>query len=365
MDGKHLSSVDLAAIVTELQVLEGGKISQLYDYGLKGILLQVHLSGEGKHFLRILPGAWLNLTSKEDVPLHPSGFCLQLRKYLENSRITKIQQHDSERIAILHCQKEREYQFIIEFFSHGNIILTDAQTNTIIAVQERHVWKDRSIQPGETYQPPPAAKNWKTIREEELSILLQQSGKKNVAGTLAMELGVGGMTAEDLCRRAEVDKRKLPAAVAVMGQSQVQRLFAALQEIKQLITVPKGYRYEQEIMPYPLRDVTISQITATFNEALNTVSATEKKSPYEKKKRALETQITLQQEAITHLQEKATEETRRGELIYENYSELQQLISRTREMKKDHSWEEVARELRTNKIVKMVNLKEKTVMITI
>ena len=356
---KNISSVELAALLQELQGLVKGRISQLYNYG-QGFLFQLHTL-LGKQFLRILPGKFLNLTQKEQVPLAPSSFCMQLRKYLENATVTRIEQWEGERIAILRIQKDQEYLLLIEFFSQGNVILTDAHLQ-IIAVQERQEWKDRVLKPGETYHPPPSPANWKTITEAELLSLLQRSQKKSIIIALARELGLGGTAAEEICRRSGVSKEIPPSATLPV---QARQLCQSLETLRTAIQHPQGYVYAEDITPYPLQDRKPEQVTATFNEALNLLRPAEKISPYQKKKSSLEKQILFQQEAIAHLQEKIVQESRKGELIYENYPELQQLLLQIQELRKASSWEETAQQIKKDKRIKNMDLREKKVMITL
>src|SRR3989344_5297745 len=209
---KSLASIELAAIVNELQFLVKGKISKIYDYGEKELLLQLHAQNQGKQLLRIIPGKLLNLTDKKESQMSPTGFCMQLRKYLDNASIISISQKDGERIVIIEVEKKEKYSLIIELFSTGNIIFTD-ENNTIIGSLNRQIWKDRVVKQGEKYVFPASRGNWKNISSEQLSAILHSSDKRNLATSLAIELSLGGVYAEELCKCAEVSKDLLPAEV--------------------------------------------------------------------------------------------------------------------------------------------------------
>ena len=239
MTKKSLSSIELAAIINELQFLAGGKLSQIYDHGDKELLLQIHAPHKGKQLLRIIPGKLLNLTQKKDPPLKPSSFCMQLRKHLDNASITTISQKGSERILIMELQKENTFFLIIEFFSKGNIALT-TEDYQIIGVLQQEVWKDRTVKVGGKYVFPGSLTNWKDVSSTELFDLLQKSNKKNVATALAIELNLGGVYAEEICLRSDVDKTLLPGEI---GPEMAKHLAAALQEIIALIGNPQGNIY--------------------------------------------------------------------------------------------------------------------------
>ena len=112
MPKKAISSLELAALVNELQFLVQGKISQIYHQEKKEMLLQLHARGRGKELLKIISGKWLCLTGMKLVPLRPSGFCMQLRKYINNAVIKDIYQKDAERIVVFELEKEKRYSLI-------------------------------------------------------------------------------------------------------------------------------------------------------------------------------------------------------------------------------------------------------------
>ncbi len=354
---KNISSVELAAIIHELQFLVGGKLSQIYDYEEKALLLQVHVPHQGKLYLRILPGKFLNVTQKKESPLTPSSFCLQLRKHLDHATIAGIEQLGGERIAVFKLQKEQVFVLIVEFFAKGNIILTDDQ-QMILGVLDQHIFKDRAIKPGLCYAAPPPPANWKAISEKELFTLASTSSKKNIAITLALELGLGGMAAEELCQRSHIEKSTPPSQI---DEPQATKLWQALQELKKNVQEPKGYFYAEDISPFPLLHQRIEKETAFFNEALDAVKLQEKISPYKKKIAALEKQILSQEEAITSLQQKIELLTRKGEILYERYGAVKEILERGGEARKSGSWEKVAIILQQDKQVKRVDLKDKKV----
>ncbi|MBI2667088.1 NFACT family protein [Candidatus Woesearchaeota archaeon] len=356
-----LSSVELAAVVEELQMLIPAKISRVYDYEERGILLELHVREKGKQLLRIIPGKFLNLTTSKESPIQPSGFCQQLRKYLDSAIITSLRQKDSERILVLEIEKEQRHSLILEFFSKGNIILTD-ETNTIITCLERQTWKDRTVKPGEKYLFPPAPINWKEINEAKLYQLLQKSGKKSVIISLATEVGLGGLYAEELCKNAGIDKEKNPKNVSFTESAKIMN---ELQKIKESLKKPLGFFYEEEIYPFALTDKTPKTITQTYNEALDTLKPFKKKSPYENKIEHLQRTIATQEEAIKIQKEKIIEESRKGESIYENYTFFQQLLDHAKELFKKEGIEAVEQEIKKDKKNMKVDKFRKKIAITI
>lgn len=355
---KNLASIELAAIVNELQFLVKGKVSQIYHQD-KELLLQLHVPEKGKTFLRIVPGKFLCLTAKKEMALKPSGFCMQLRKYLNNTIIRSLEQKKAERIVVFELEKAEKYYLVIEMFSKGNVVLTD-ENYQIIGVLEKQAWKDRTVKVKEKYVFPPAPVNWKTLTEKELGSILKQSEKKNIAVCLAIEVGLGGLYAEEICRLAGIDKNFAPKEIDLKDATLIVR---TIKKIQILIENPSGFIYEEEITPFHLLGQKESKKTRTYNEAINTLNPFTIVSPYEKKIKTFERIIIEQENAIKKQEEVIELNTKKGELIYEKYVPLQKLLEIVNELKKTKEWTEIAQELKKEKNIKSVDLKNKKVMI--
>ena len=359
MPKKSISSLELAALMNELQFLVNGKVSQIYHPESNVLLLQLHAPGKGKQLLKIISGKWLCLTQQKETALKPSGFCMQLRKYIDNAIIKNLYQHESERIVIFEFEKLEKYSLVVELFSKGNIILTDAK-NVIITALESQEWKDRTIKPKEKYVFPPLEINWKELSVKKLQEILKKSEKRNLATSLATEVGLGGLYAEELCRQAEVDLNQIPKEVPV---KEAELLVKTLKNFQISITTPKGYVYENEITPFPLLEKKPLKETESYNEAIDALKLSEKPSPYQNKIKTLQRTIDEQQEAIKNQEEKIIIGTQKGELVYEKYTALQKLKEIVEEMKKSKNWADIAKELKKEKKISKINLEKKTITI--
>ena len=363
--------MELAALINELQYLVNGKVSQIYHPESKVLLLQLHAPGKGKQLLKIISGKWLCLTQQKESALKPSGFCMQLRKYIDNAIIKRLYQQKSERVVVFELEKpshfDREvpggtldkYFLIIELFSKGNIILTDAK-NIIITALEAQEWKDRTIKPKEKYVFPPLEINWKELSVRKMQEILNKSEKRNLATSLATEIGLGGLYAEELCRQAEVDLQTKPAEISA---KEAELLMKTLNNFQMAITTPKGYIYEEEITPFPLLEKKTLKETETYNEAIDSLKTSEKLSPYQNKIKTLQRTVEEQEEAIKNLEEKIKVSSQKGELVYEKYMALQKLKEIVEELKKSKNWAEIAKELKKEKRISKINLEKKAVVI--
>lgn len=354
---KTISSLELAALVPELQFLVSGRIDQIYQQEHE-LLFQIYVPGEGKRLLRLVPGKFCCLTTRKETVLNPSSFSMQLRKYLDHAFIQTIYQQDSERILVLEVETKNKFFLITELFSKGNVVLTDAEFK-IIAVLEQQSWKDRMVKPGVKYLFPHSF-DWKTLTLPALKKILERSTKRNLATALATELGLGGIYAEEVCHQAQVDKEKVPAAITVSDQ---KNILAALQGIQRQLKSASGFIYAEQITPFPLSGEKELKKTTTYSEAIDTLKSSELVSPYEKKIAQLTRMKEQQEAACGSLQEEITVNTQKADLIYTKYSPLQKLLSIVKELRKTKSWSEVETELKREKNIRKIDLKNKKVII--
>ena len=352
---KALASLEIAALVNELQILKGAKISQIYHYDSQ--LFFLFHTQKGKQILRIIPGQLLNLTQHKKTSPQPTNFCLQLRKYLNQALLKDIQQEKSERIIIFTLEKKERYFLILELFPPGNLILTN-QNHLILACLHQKKFKDRFIKPQVPYQFPPPAPDWKALTPTRLKEILKRSQKKNLAAALATDLGLGGLYAEEICKLSNLDKNQPPSS-----PQDVSSLTQAIKKTLALIKKPAGYIYPQQITPFPLKDQTPLQKTPTYSQALDTLVPNEKISPYEKKIKALQLTLQKQKEAILKKEKEIALYTQKAELIYQHYQPLKKLLAIVQKLKEKKTWEEIKKELQKEKKIKKIDLKNKKIII--
>ena len=355
---KSISSVELAALIEELQILVRGTISQIYQPSEKEVLIQIHAGG-AKHLLKIISGKFLCLTNRKETALTPTSFCMQLRKYLDHAYLKSIKQKDGERIAIIELEKKETFYLIMEFFSKGNIILTDKEYN-IIGTLEQQLWKDRIIKVKEQYKFPASSLNWKEMTEKQFADLLSNSDKKNIATSLATELGLGGTYAEELCYLSGIDKDLSPKLV---DKKSVRNIFHSFQEMLKWIKTPRGYFYAEQITPFPLKNQLSIKETPTYNQAIDTIRLEQKTSPYEKKIKTLEKTIESQQESINKQENDIITNTQKADSIYEKYAPIHKLLEIVKDLRKTKEWKDVEIELKKEKKIKKVDLKHKKVVL--
>lgn len=367
-----ISSIELACIVKEFQSIVEGKVNKIWLLE-KELILQLHLPNIGKKFFRIVSPDVVYLTDyKQGMPEKPHGFCLFLRKYLDNARIRAINQVDFERILeIVLEKKEGKYHLFIELFAPGNYILTDDK-NIIMSALETKKWKDREIIKGKAYEYPKLKYNFLKLKKEELVKLVSSTDKENIVKALAMDLGLGGIYAEELLLKSNIDKNKKE-----LSEKELSALFKEIEHMRKLEIKPvvvKG-KDVMDITPFNLicfKDKA-KQEFENYNEALDKTltehSVTKKHKDNEKESVQYiskeERIILMQEENIERLKKLIEENQQKGEAIYHHYQLIDEILKELGKAKQKYSWKEISEKLKGHKMIKKINEKDKTAMIEI
>lgn len=362
----QIASIELYALVSELQVLVNGKVDKIYQPAKNELLLQFHVPNIGKKILRIVAGKLMYLTDFKPTLDKPPGFCVQLRKHLLNSRLRKIEQKAFERVVELVFEKAEDVQYslIIELFGKGNILLT--KNNTILMTLFPKIWKDRTLKVGEEYVYPKKDYNLLDFKLDDLKQMLNESDKESVVKALAIDLGLGGVYAEDVLADAGINKDKLPKEVG-----SVERLFKAIERIKK--EKPKGFVYKKDVVPYELIQYKSLEHKefATFNDALNSALSSELKKDilgketeaYDKEFERVSLIIKNQKNTLLSLAKKEKAAREKAEAIYQNYNVIKNILDEIRKAVDKLGWDQVKKRLKNHKIIKDINAKDRTLVV--
>lgn len=142
-------SLTLKAFIEEnREFFVGSRIQKIQQPTRREILFTLRNNGVSRKFyININPQFHhISFMNKEtearrflEIPLKPPMFCMQLRKYLENAKIVKVNQPNHERIFEIYVETFNELQEKIELClaielmgKHSNIVLYNADTNIII-----------------------------------------------------------------------------------------------------------------------------------------------------------------------------------------------------------------------------------------
>jgi len=189
-----ISTFLVRGLVEELKFLEDSRLKKVDQVGKELFKLQF-IKDRKKRDILVEVGVRINETKyKFKVRHNKSIFSQLLVKELSKDVLKKIYQHNFDRIVVFEFEK---HNLIFEFFSKGNIILTDNDFN-IVQTFKSQSWKDRTIKKSEKYKFPPSSE----INFENIFT------KQDIVRSLALNLKVGGKYAEKLCELSGVDKNK-------------------------------------------------------------------------------------------------------------------------------------------------------------
>lgn len=366
------TSLDLHFIVKELQLLVGGKVDKLYEQkeDRKSFMFRFHVPGLGKQQLKLMVPNFVYLTDfKEQFPDVPPGYCMFLRKRLGNARLRRIEQVGFERILELEFEtKDQKYIMIIELFSKGNVILCNPDYKIVSPLENKN-WGVRTVRGGIKYEFPPKQTNTLELSEGDFSEIIKKS-KKNIVKSLAVDFGLGGLYAEELCIRAKLDKE---LEAKKLDDKQIKKLHKEINKLHSAAT-HKPVLYENgELTPFVLeqfKDVK-NKAFKTFNEALdselskNLEKAEIKSQEDVKKEKENKIQVILdeQEQRIDGLEKSISENTKKGELIYEHYNDVKQILELLKKARDKYSWEEIKEKIKDHKIIKEIKEKEGKIIV--
>ncbi len=358
-----VSSVDLYALVHEMQFLVGSKLQKVYHPSRELFFFEFHCPGKGKQILRVIPGKLVNLGSEKQSVVKPSGLSMYLRKYLTGGRLVKIWQKGTERILVLdfevkNADEIKVFHVIIELFSKGNLIFCSSDW-IVMNLLGRQLRETGAVTHKKKYEFPPEKLDWAKLVFKDFKEILLTSDRKNLATTIAVEIGVGGLYAEEICARAEVDGKILSATLTV---AKIKKIFSEFEKLLKSLKSAKGYKYGKEVVPVKLVQEKYGELETSFEYfylALVSVNPLVKESPYEKKIANVLRIIERQEKAVDDIEEGISKATAKGEKIYSEYSKISKLIEHCNVVASDKGWAELSKELKGLKSIKQVDLKKK------
>tara|TARA_Y100000034_G_scaffold136940_1_gene217408 strand:- start:4412 stop:5443 length:1032 start_codon:yes stop_codon:yes gene_type:complete len=339
---KQISSFGIKEITKELQVLINSKIDKVFMDNNNEMYLQLHTPNQGKTFLRIETGTTLHLTEFKPAFKQANSFCTSLRKLINNARIRSIKQIDFERIIKIELEKQTTSYLILEFFSKGNIILTDNK-NIIINCIFKQKFSTRSILPKQEYKHPKLKYNILEITKEDLKKMLETTEKESLVKALAIELALGGKYAEKLCEISRINKDLKPIQV-----KKIDKLYSSIKELK--LIIPPEFK--------TLNDYLNIQYQQELSE-----TKTDTEQSYEQEITKVRKMRDIQEKAIKNYKKGIIDNDKKAELIYQNYQLVDNIIKELKQIEKKHTWQEIKKKLKNHKVIKEVDVKNKEVVI--
>jgi len=369
---KTLSFLEVHHLVKELHSLEGSKITKIYNKSNTNTIIQLYSSKLGKKFLNIVNNKIIFIDDRKETYDTPSTICLRLRKNLEGSKILKIDQIRSERvIELLLTFRDQKKRLIIELFSKGNLILCDNDYKVILATFY-HKWKDREIKPNIKYEFPKKDLNTFNMSIDEFRTLIISSNKESIVKSLALDVGIGGVYAEEICLNAKIDKLRSPNS---FEEKDINILFDHFNYLLRLKLKPQIILKDKEIIdivPINLHYYNNFEKKEfkNFSKALSyyinhSDVIKPKKSQLDAERKKYEEIIKKQVNKIKEMEKSENEQRKKGEIIYEKYQLIDEILKQVKTKLKTTNLHDLKKSLKNNKIIKKIDPKEKTINVEI
>ena len=383
MDPKQeLSSIDLRALVTELGRYEGAKVDKAYLYGDDLLRLKLRDFDHGRVELMIEVGEVKRAHAADpehvaDAPGRPPNFAKMLRNRLSGADFAGVSQYEFDRILTFEFERGDENTTLVaELFGQGNVAALD-ETGEVVGSLSTVRLKSRTVAPGAQYEYPASRINPLDVSFDAFARHMDESDT-DVVRTLATQLNLGGLYAEEVCTRAGVEKE---TAIADADEETYRALHDALERIAARLRSgdidPRVYEEpldgtadESETTDRPVVDVTPFPLSEreglpsvgfdSFNAAVDEyfyrletadegdapADASASRPDFEAEIAKQERIIEQQRGAIEGFEEQAETERERAELLYAHYDLVDEVLSTVRSARENEvPWEEIAETL--------------------
>ena len=391
MDQKReLSSIDLGALVTELNRYEGAKVDKAYLYDDDLLRLKLRDFDRGRVELMIEVGDIKRAhvadpDNVSDAPGRPPNFAKMLRNRMSGADFAGVEQYEFDRILTFEFEREDQNTTLVaELFGQGNVAALD-ETGEVVGALQTVRLKSRTVAPGSQYEYPASRLNPLDVSLGGFKRHMRESDS-DVVRTLATQLNLGGLYAEEVCTRASVEKE---TPIEEATDDQLRALHEALERIGERLRSgdvdPRVYEEELDegdgdggeddeaddrdprvvdVTPFPLSEheglpsVGFDSFNAAVDEYFYRLEheesdageaptdASASRPDFEEEIAKQERIIEQQKGAIEGFEEQAEAERERAELLYANYDLVDEVISTVREARENEvPWDEIAETL--------------------
>jgi len=363
--------------VRELKNAIGHRVENIYEVD-GAVILRLRSKERERQDLLIQPGCRIHLTAMAyRAPKQPSSFAMLLRKHLENAEISGVSQPDLERIVEIKFSGAEERILIAEIFGEGNIILCDSK-KIIIQPYRTAVWKHRALKAGEPYLYPPGI-GADLLGLDAAGLKEKLGSAQDIVRGLAVNLGLGGPLAEEICARASVPKG---LRLDEITGKELDSVLGAVRGFFSLELAPSIVFEEGkpvDVTPFDFKTHLGKEVKrfCSFNEALDEYFSTiavmaeseRQRKAYEKKMEKLLRRQSDQQLQFGSLYKKSSESKRKADLIAIHHLQIDEARQTLDRLRRERGWQGALEALQKAKErgeswalpIKNVNFKERKI----
>lgn len=361
---KSMSNVDIYTIVKELnnEIIDA-RLDKAYQPAYDTIRIKLRKPGEGRKDLVMQAGVRLHLTEyPQPNPTIPPNFPMLLRKHLSGGRITKIKQHDFDRIIEIKIEKKDTfYTLVVELFSKGNVILLNSENNIISPLKHKR-WQDRQITAHEEYKyPPEKGIVINNTNVKELKQICSESDR-DIVRTLATN-GLGGLYAEEILTYTNINKEK---QAQDLTDDEIKELNSAIEELFNKIEnqrdpqiIKDSDENNKDFIPIALNKYEGYESVKfdSFNKAsdefyskkiIGDIKSDEEKA-WAKRIGKYEKRLKMQEESLEGFYKTIDDTQHKGDTIYTHYTEINEILEIIQKAREKYSWQEIAKIIKKSK----------------
>jgi predicted ribosome quality control (RQC) complex YloA/Tae2 family protein len=367
MDQKRaLTSVDLAALVTELRRHAGAKVDKAYLYpdDLLRLKMRDFDAGRLELLAEVRDPKRVHLSAQErvpDAPGRPPNFAMMLRNRVSGADFADVEQFEFDRILTFRFERpDHTTLVVVELFGDGNVAVLNEDREVVSCLDTVRL-KSRTVAPGSQYGYPASRFDPLTADREQFGLVMDDSDT-DVVRTIATQLNFGGLWGEELCTRAGVEKTLDIADATDEEYDDLWRVIETLRtNLKEGNLDPRLYRDDEgevvDATPVPLEEHEHleSESFETFNEALDVyfhelereteqpADPSSNRPDFEEEIARKQRIIEQQEGAIENFEEQAEAERAKAELLYAHYDTADEVIRTVRSAREeDVPWDDIA-----------------------
>ncbi len=376
---RELTSVDLAALVRELDAYRGARVDKAYLYEEDLVRLKLRDFDHGRLELLVDLGETKHLRLADPAhvppaPERPPNFAMMLRNRMEGAELVGVEQFEFDRIVSLEFERDDGTTTLVaELFGDGNFAVLDGVGEVVDCLDTVRL-KSRTVAPGSQYEFPGARFDPLSVDRDGFAARIRESDS-DLVRTLATQCNFGGLWGEELCTRAGVAKT---VDVADITDDQIDAVYETVQHLSRRLETadldPRVYYEEAEengggegdgggagdrrrvdVAPVPIEEhVDLeSEPFESFNEAIDdyytNVRFTVEPEDTGRDRPDFESQIEKQQRiieqqegAIEDFERQAEAEREKAESLYANYDLVDDILSTVRRARADDvPWEDI------------------------
>ncbi|MBI5553863.1 MAG: NFACT family protein [Candidatus Diapherotrites archaeon] len=305
----------------EQELVDGhvNKIQELPDGGLR---IKIHTLNGTRDLVVSAGGPYLT-EYRQEAKKNPTNFALALGQMLFNKKIERIEQPELDRVCVLGFSGGA---LRIEFFPQFNIVLVDADNHALVY---RHPFRDvkRVLRKGEPYPARPKPRqNPQTVEPAQLESVLKASAK-DIVRTLMGALNSGPLLVETILEESGVPKMTPASEISPAQLKKIALNLHHLHEIDLKKMAPfewNGYIYPALIGTH---EKGFESVNAVLNEPVSRpLPPSQETARHQDEIQKLRKSMEEQQRVKEKLEQEILENQQKGQLIYEHFIEIQEIL---------------------------------------